>query len=143
MTLTELLHSIVTEPFVIIFGVLSLVEIAPIKVNPWSKVLKWIGDMINHNTQVELAKISKEVSDLKKDFEDKKANDMRWDILNFTNSCRRGNSHSKDEWWHCMGQIKEYEKYTEEKGISNGVIDEDAQYLRELYHERNLKNDFL
>ena len=42
-----------------------------------------------------------------------------------------------------MSQLKEYEEYTEDKGISNGVIDEDAHYLRELYHERNLKNDFL
>ena len=143
MTLMELLKSIVTEPFVIIFACLSLVEIAPIKINPWSKVLKWAGDMINHNVQVELDNVRKELSDLKSDFEGKKANDMRWDILSFANSCRRGNSHSKDEWWHCMSQLKEYEEYTEDKGISNGVIDEDAHYLRELYHERNLKNDFL
>lgn len=42
-----------------------------------------------------------------------------------------------------MAQIAEYEEYTEEKGIVNGVIDEDSKFLRELYHNRNVKNNFL
>ena len=116
--------------------VASIVEVAPIKINPWSRIFNWIAEAI-------VGDLKKEFFEFKKDSEAKTADRMRWDILSFANSCRRGQEHSKDEWWHCISQIKEYEEYTQKKGIINGVIEEDSEYLRELYHERNLKNDFL
>ena len=42
-----------------------------------------------------------------------------------------------------MDQLAKYEDYTEAKGITNGVIEEDSKYLRELYHDRNSSNDFI
>lgn len=136
MTLMEYLKDIVTTPSVVIFGAITLIEIAPIKINPWAALFKWIGKMINGD-------LREQVMELKRDFEKKNVEDMRWEILNFANTCRRGTNHSKDEWRHVMDQLYDYEKYTEKKGITNGVIEEDAHFLRELYHERNLKNDFL
>lgn len=136
MTLIDYLKDIFTTPSVIIFGAITLIEIAPIKINPWAALFKWIGKMINGD-------LREQVMELKRDFEKKNVEDMRWEILNFANTCRRGTNHSKDEWRHVMDQLYDYEKYTEKKGITNGVIEEDAHFLRELYHERNLKNDFL
>lgn len=116
-------------------GVLAIlgivIEITPVKINPFS----WIGQRLNKD-------IKKELSELKRDFEITKANNMRWEILSFTNSCRRKINHSKDEWHHILNIINEYEDYTKEKKILNGVIEEDSRYLRELYQERNSKNDF-
>lgn len=120
----------------VIIGVASLVEVAPIKINPWSRIFKWVSDAV-------MGDFKKEFQEFKKESEEKAANDMRWDILSFANSCRQGQAHSKDEWWHCIAQIREYEDYTKRKGIVNGVIEEDSEFLRELYHERNIKNDFL
>ena len=136
MTLIDYLKDIFTTPSVIIFGAITLIEIAPIKINPWAALFKWIGKMINGD-------LREQVMELKRDFEKKNVEDMRWEILNFANTCRRGTNHSKDEWRHVMDQLYDYENYTEKKGITNGVIEEDAHFLRELYHERNLKNDFL
>lgn len=116
--------------------VACIVEVAPIEINPWSRILKWISDAL-------VGDFKKEFLEFKKESEEKTADRMRWDILSFANSCRRGQAHSKDEWWHAISQIKEYRNYTERKGIVNGVIEEDSEYLLELYHERNLKNDFL
>lgn len=132
----EPVKELLTSPEVVVVGTITLIEVAPIKVNPWQKLFKWVGNMINGD-------LYKEFSEMKRDFEQTKANDMRWNILNFANSCRRGTAHGKDEWRHVIGQIAEYETYTEEKGIVNGVIDEDSHYLRELYAHRNQKNDFL
>lgn len=114
----------------------ALVEIAPIRINPWSRIFKWVANIV-------VGDLQKEFREFKRESEEKTADRMRWDILSFANSCRRGQEHSKDEWWHCISQIKEYEDYTKRKGIVNGVIEEDSEYLRELYHERNMKNDFL
>lgn len=115
-----------------ILAILGIViEVTPIKINPFS----WIGQRLNKDMKNELTK-------LRRDFENTKANNMRWEILSFANSCRRRISHSKDEWHHILNIITEYEGYTKEKKISNGVIEEDSRYLRELYQERNHKNDF-
>ena len=136
MSIIESTKELITSPEVIILGVVTLVEVSPIKINPWQKLFRWIGNMVNGD-------FYKEFSEMKRDFEQTKANDMRWNILNFANSCRRGTEHGKDEWRHVIAQIREYEEYTEAKGIVNGVIDEDSHYLRELYMHRNQKNDFL
>lgn len=143
MNILDYLKDIFTNPTVIIFGAITLFEIVPIKINPWSTLFRWIGKAINGELKEQLSDLSSDVSELKSDFEIKKAEDMRWEILEFANTCRIGNEHSKDEWRHIMNQVSEYEEYTERKGITNGVIEEDTRFLRELYHERNLRNDFL
>lgn len=143
MNIVDYLKDIFTNPTVIIFGAITLFEIVPIKINPWSTLFRWIGKAINGELKEQLSDLSSDVSELKSDFEIKKAEDMRWEILEFANTCRIGNEHSKDEWRHVMNQVSEYEEYTERKGITNGVIEEDTRFIRELYHERNLRNDFL
>lgn len=85
----------------------------------------------------------KVISEFKRDFEETKAQNKRWSILTFARSCRNGELHSREEWKHAISELAEYEAYTEKKKIENGVIEEDAKYLRELYHERNVKNDFV
>lgn len=136
MNWLEALQEFVTHPGFVVLGAVTLFEIAPIKINPWKWLFKWLGRAINGD-------IREDLTELKRDFEETKAQDKRWHILNFANSCRNGKQHSKDEWQHVMSELREYEAYTERKHIVNGVISEDAKYLRELYHERNIKNDFL
>lgn len=133
--LEKTLYGIATNPFVGCFLVVTLVEIVPIKINPWSSILRWIGSKTTGN-------LREIVWELKRDFEDYRANSLRWDILDFANSCRNGREHSKDEWRHVLDQLKFYEEYVEQHNINNGVFEEDAKYLRELYQERNKKNDF-
>lgn len=142
MSVIEYIKELFTTPSFVIIGAITLFEISPIKINPWSALLKWIGKTINSETQERLIHLSESVKELRSEFEAKNVSDTRWEILSFANSCRRGVKHSKDEWWHTLTQIAEYEKYCELKGIENGVIEEDSLYLRELYHERNMKNDF-
>ena len=116
MNIVDYLKDIFTNPTVIIFGAITLFEIVPIKINPWSTLFRWIGKAINGELKEQLSDLSSDVSELKSDFEMKKAEDMRWEILEFANTCRIGNEHSKDEWRHVMNQVSEYEEYTERKG---------------------------
>jgi hypothetical protein len=136
MGLIEQLIEFISHPGVFIVGAVTLFEIAPIKINPWKSLFKWIGKMINGELQ-------KDLSELKKDFEETKAQNKRWQILEFSRSCREGVRHSREEWKHAISEVAEYEAYTKKKNIVNGVIEEDAKYIRELYKERNMQNDFL
>ncbi len=131
----EKIIEFVTNPGVIV-GAITLIEVAPIKINPWKWLFKWIGDAINGDMR-------KDLSELKRDFEETKAQDKRWRILEFARSCRNGAKHTREEWKHAISELAEYEQYTEDKHITNGVMEEDAKFLRALYQERLTKNDFL
>lgn len=135
MGIFEKIIDFITNPGVIL-GAITLVEVAPIKINPWKWLFKWIGDAINGDMR-------KDLSELKRDFEETKAQDKRWRILEFARSCRNGVKHSREEWKHAISELAEYEQYTEDKHITNGVMEEDAKFLRALYQERLTKNDFL
>lgn len=124
------------NPWFTLFGAVTLIQIAPIKIDPWKWVLRFIKKAI-------IGDLEQEIKELKKDVEQEKIDNKRWNILDFANSCRNNRRHTKEEWCHCLSQLKEYETFCEEKHIDNGVIEEDAKYLRELYHERCMKNDFL
>ena len=134
--LLDLLDFIECNPGITLIGSATVLQFAPIKIDPWTKFFKFIGDCIN-------GEIKKQLSELKRDFEETKAQDKRWHILSFANSCRNGKRHSKDEWEHLIAELREYEKYTEDKEIPNGVFEEDAKYLRNLYQKISIDNDFL
>ena len=65
MTLIDYLKDIFTTPSVIIFGAITLIEIAPIKINPWATLFNWIGKMINDDIQTEIKEMKDLIDDLK------------------------------------------------------------------------------
>lgn len=128
----------VTNPAVLLFGTITIFEVAPIKLNPW----QWIGKAINSELLKKLEQVEQDVATIKKDQEEDNAENMRSRILSFAASCRRHEHHDAEEWNNIISIIKKYETYTEERHIDNGVIEETAAFLRELYHKRLVNNDF-
>ncbi len=126
------LKDVFSNPWVLIFGTLTLVEWVPIKIYPW----RWLGNLIFGN-------VRKELEALRTDITEMKVENWRWNVLDFANSCKNGRRHTIDEWKHCIGQLAEYEDYIERNKLTNGVFEEDARYLREQYQEHCVKNDFL
>lgn len=134
--LIESLKDIVTNPYVILIGTTTLIEVAPIKVNPWKWFFTTLGNLLT-------GELKQEVQALKKEVLETKVQNWRWNVLDFANSCRNGRRHSHDEWRHTMSQLAEYEDYIESHNISNGIFEEDAKYLRDLYQDISKRNDFL
>ncbi len=143
MTIKEIIDIIKETQGFWVFVVLTLIQIAPIKFNPWTTIFKWFGKAINGELFKKIDEFEKQLNVVQREFEIKNANDKRWDILDFSNSCRNGRRHGREEWEHVIDQLKQYETYVKEHKIDNGVIEEETRYLRELYRERLEKNDFL
>lgn len=127
-----------TNPAVVFIGTITIIEVTPIKINPW----QWIGRAINGELLKKLDKLEEDVTTIKKDQEEDNAENMRCRILAFAASCRRHEHHDAEEWNNIIAAIKKYETYVKERNIDNGVIEENAAFLRELYHERLVNNDF-
>lgn len=153
----ETLKEFLTHPGVLLFGTITLFEISPIKINPWKSLLRWISDAVNveDSKQIKeinerLAKLDASIEEMKKEqarvkeeHEHDKAKEKRWHILDFVNSSRHGRTHTREEWNHTLSELKEYEEFCKDRDIPNGVIDEGAKYLRDLFQEKCKTNDFL
>lgn len=144
MEVIDSIKEIATGPVMILLIPIAttLIEIAPIKINPWSRLFKWIGDIMNGEILKEIDHLKKDVATIKRDQEEDNAENMRCRILDFAGSCRRHEHHDTEEWNNIISVLRKYETYVKERHIDNGVIEENAVYLRELYHERLVNNDF-
>lgn len=89
----------------------SLVQIAPIKINPWSWLLGKIGNMLNADVKTEYEKLSKDVQRIQSDFWMQMAKEARYRILRFDDEILQGHKHSKEHFDEMLGDIDVYERY--------------------------------
>ena len=107
---------------------LSLIQISPLKLNPWDRLFGWLGRKLNGD-------VEKETRDLQKQVRDLWINNHRQSILAFARECRSEMEHSAEEWSHILNLCEEYEKYCESNDVTNGVVRENTKYIRGLYQE--------
>ena len=107
---------------------LSLIQISPLKLNPWDKLLAWLGKKINGATEKRLESVERQILDMW-------VNSHRQCILTFAREARAGIEHSSDEWTNVLNVAEEYEKHVAEKKITNGIVTQDTEYIRNLYQE--------
>lgn len=119
------------------------IEIVPIKWNPLSSIFKWIGKKITSETTKELKQIKDDLNEQRTMIEENEKDRIRWEILDFANSCRNGRKHTKDEYQHIIALNDKYKDLLEKTGDKNGVFEAEYEYIKKLYAERQEKNDFL
>jgi len=139
----------------IIIIVFSIVEIAPIKVNPWS----WLGALIGRwlgikATNDKIDALEKKVYDRMDAFEVKvdeldhkvEENDIvsaRVRILRFSSEIQGGLYHNKDSWDQTMMDVAKYEKYVaEHPNFKNGITEPTIEYIQQQYKERLERHDW-
>ena len=124
--------------------VLSIfIQITPIKINPWSALFKWIGKMITNNACSKIDGLIIKVDQLEASIDANEKDRIRWEILDFANSCRNDRKHSRDEFQHIVDLNDKYKRLLKKTGDANGVFDIEFKYIQDLYAERLAKNDFL
>jgi len=109
----------------VIAALMTLVQISPLKLNPWDRILAWLGQKLN----------GKQLADLQKQVTAMWVNSHRHHILTFARECRAGIEHSSDEWSNALVVADEYEVYCAEKHIANGIVKADTLFIRNLYQE--------
>ena len=107
---------------------LSLIQISPLKLNPWDKLLAWFGRKLNGATIKKLEELQKQIRDMW-------INTHRQSILTFARECRADMHHDAEEWNHILSIADEYEVYCAKNTVSNGVVKADTEYVRALYQE--------
>ena len=83
MTTEQILMIIQNGWFGWLFLVMTLIEISPIKIDPWTFLLKLIGKAMNGDLIDEVKELRCDVSSLRKEIDEDKANACRTRILRF------------------------------------------------------------
>ena len=81
---------------------LTLVEFAPIKINPLSALAKAIGRAVNADVLQELKSVKDDLSDHIRMDDERNADEHRARILRFNNELLRDTPHTKEEFIDCL-----------------------------------------
>ena len=133
MTMKEIVLQLEAERIagwsvLLIFMLLSLVQISPLKLNPWDAFFSWVGKKLNGGLEDRLTCLQKHVQDLW-------ITSHRQSILTFARETRSGIDHDSEEWSNILNICEEYELYAIENSVRNGVVRENTRYIRELYQQ--------
>lgn len=123
---------------------MTLVQIAPIKINPWSALAKAIGKAVNADVTSRLAEIEEKLDGHIKTDDRRTADNLRAQILHFNNELLRPIYHTKEEFIEVLAKIDEYDRYCERNpDYPNNRAVLAIENIREVYMERLKKRDFL
>lgn len=123
---------------------MTLIQVAPIKINPWSALAKAIGKAINADMSSRLSEISAKLDEHIKTDDRRTADHCRTQILHFNNELLRSIYHTKEEFVEVLAKIDDYERYCDEHPeYPNNRAVLAIENIREVYKERLKKRDFL
>ena len=122
----------------IVFALLTLVQITPIKVNPWSAIARAIGKALIGGDI--MAKLEEDIR-----VDDERDADMhRYRLLRFNTELLRKTRHTKEEFDEILYSVTYYERYCEDhpKYENNRAVLA-IENIKRVYKECMETNDFL
>ena len=122
---------------------LTIIQIAPIKINPWDKILVWFGNHMNADIVRRVDVIEEKLDEHIRDSSEERRRKIRADILDFGNACMNGRPHTKEEFEFVISECDAYEKHIEKMQIRNGVATATIKEVRRLYEKHLRENTFL
>ena len=135
------LAKVLGQAFIYLIASGTLIEISPIKFNPITMILKWMGDKMNSGIKAEIDIVKKAQEEQRKDFQDYKVSQYRYEIFQFENEIRDNNDHHTEEQYnHILEQCKKYETYCEDNNIPNGKVEMAIKHIRDVCYD-HLKDD--
>lgn len=123
---------------------MSIIQIAPVKINPWSALAKAIGRAINSEVLNDLKTVKKDLADHIRMDDERNADEHRARILRFNNELLRDIPHTKEEFIDVLADIDFYERYCRdhENYKNNRAVHAIANISR-VYDDRLREHDFL
>ena len=138
-----------------VFIVLTLIEVTPIKLNPWSWFAKMIGQAFTGEVMKEMTSLKKDVGGIKQEIKDiktdvadireeakeREATNRRTRILEFGDEILHGVDYSKEHFDQILLDITAYENYCDEhKHYMNNVAKATIKHIKHVY-QNCLEND--
>ena len=122
----------------------GLIEVSPIKINPWSSLLKFIKNALFGDILKQLTSINSRVENIEKTMAEKDAINTRTKIIRFGDELLNGVKHTKDHFDSVLLDITSYEKYCKEHSeFANDVMLITIERIKNVYMDLIKTNGFL
>jgi len=119
-----------------LFGALTLIQIAPIKINPWSRIAHAVHDLFFGETDRKIDAVIGKVDRLENQAEEDKAIQARTHILRFADELYDGRHHSQEYFLQMLDDIKTYERYCgEHPDFPNGRTVQACDLIKTTYEK--------
>ena len=140
----------------IVVLILTIIQISPIKIDPWKKIARFVGKALNQEMlekQEEFVKESKDyrkknddrIDNLSNKMDERAAEDARNRILRFGDEIKSKQiRHSEEYYNQILDDITSYDKYCHEHpDFKNERTIATEKIIRQEYEDHMLHNDFL
>lgn len=137
------IRQIIGDGALIFLAVSTVIEITPIKWNPISSILSWLGNKMNSQVIARVDKLEEKLDSQDKKIDMNEVDRIRWEILSFANECRKDRRHTKDEFDHIIKLHDKYEKILDSREMKNGLITIEFEYIKDIYNNCMKEDSFL
>lgn len=145
------LQEIIAGGGVTFFVLATIIQIAPVKINPWSTIAKAFGKAINADVLEQLQSVKEQQKEAREKLEnhirtdDKRDADLhRTRILQFNTELLRDIKHTREDFIEALAEIDEYESYCKaHPEYENNRATHAIGNIKRVYDERMEKHDFL
>lgn len=128
----------------IVLVLMTLIQICPIKINPWSWIGRCIGRAINGEVLEKVETLTRDVKQNKADDDEQWASLSRTHILRFGDELLHGISHSKEHFDQVLEDISKYENYCKSHpNYPNGKAIATINQIKKTYQKYLDENNFL
>ena len=129
-------------------GVIALasvfIEITPVKINPVSKFLAWLGRKINGEVISKVDKLEEQITTMQKVNDEQEAINCRYRILRFGDEVKHGTRHSQEHFEQILADIDAYEIFcTYHKDFKKNKTRVTTERILDVYRECVETDDFL
>ena len=124
--------------------IMTIIQISPIKINPWSWIGRCIGRAVNGEVLEKVETLTRDVKRDKDDDDEQWASLSRTHILRFGDEILHGVSHSKEHFNQVLLDISKYEQYCESHPqYINNIATATIQQIKKTYQKCLDENNFL
>lgn len=131
--------------------ILTLIQISPLKIDPWSALAKAIGRAINadvlervNSFEKKLDDVSKQLDNMRNEEAERNAVECRTRILRFGDEILHEMEHSKEHFDQILRDITSYEHYCgSHPNFPNNNTVITTQIIKDTYRKRWEDHDFL
>lgn len=144
MNISNILTSIQNGWWAIVLAGLTLIQIAPIQINPWSFVAKKIGRAINGEIITKVDRLSDDITSLRAECDEREADSCRTRILRFNDELSHDVTHSKEHFDQTLLDITKYETYcNSHPGYKNNIAALAIDRIKQTYIKCEKDSTFL
>ncbi len=128
----------------ILLVTMTLIQVAPIKVNPWSTIAKAVGRAINGEVIAKVEQLERDLEGMKEAQEERDAISCRSRILHFGDETIHGVRHTKEHFDQILRDITNYERYCDSHpNFENNTTVLTSQRIKDIYEHCLKSADFL